>query len=147
MDWFYPVLCGALSGQQAQARLLAGWGKYVEEGKGVRCTSDQPWVTVAESCELTMALLAAGDRARAATLFSWLHQWRHEDGSFWTGYQFVEDLMWPDERPTWTAAAILLAADALTCYTPASKLFTDVVLLNPAQQAERTDLRQFVKET
>ena len=147
MDWFYPVLSGALSGQVAQTRLQEGWREFVKEGMGVRCTSDQPWVTVAESCELTMALLAAGDRARAVALFSWLHQWRHGDGSFWTGYQFVEDIMWPDEKPTWTSAAILLAADALTLHTPACRLFTEVMLLDFTQQAQGADLRHCIEET
>jgi hypothetical protein len=147
MDWFYPVLSGVLTKQAAQARLQERWQEFVEEGMGVRCTSDQPWVTVAESCELTLALLAAGDRTRALTLYSWLLQWRHQDGAFWTGYQFVEDIMWPDEKPTWTAAAILLAADALTEYTPACSLFTRVEMLESAQQSQRADLRQLIEET
>lgn len=147
MDWFYPVLTGVFSGQQAQARLQERWSEFVKEGMGVRCTSDEPWVTVAESCELTMALLAAGDHARAVELYSWLHQWRDDGGAFWTGYQFIEDIMWPEERPTWTSGAILLAADALTHYTPASQLFVEVDLLKPLQQTEAFNLRQRVKET
>jgi hypothetical protein len=75
-----------------------------------------------------MALLAAGDHARAVELYSWLHQWRSDSGDYWTGYQFAEDLLWPDERPTWTAGAVLLAADALTRHTAASQLFTRVDL-------------------
>ena len=85
---------------------------FVEPGLGCRCVVEEPWVTVAESCELVMALLAAGDHARAVELYSWLHQWRSADGSYWTGWQMVEELLWPDEKPTWTAGAILLAADA-----------------------------------
>ena len=147
MDWFYPVLAGAYRGRAAQARLQERWDEFVEQGMGVRCTSDEPWVTVAESCELTMALLAAGERSRAVTLYSWLHQWRHDDGSYWTGYQFVVDVLWPDEKPTWTAAAVLLAADALTEATPAAKLFTEVGLLEPAQQSQSSRLRHCVKDT
>ncbi|MBL4826159.1 MAG: prenyltransferase, partial [Spongiibacteraceae bacterium] len=129
MDWFYPVLTGVLPKATAQARLKERWHEFVEQGMGCRCVADEPWVTVAESCELTMALLAAGDHARAVTVYSWLHQWRSSDGSYWTGYQFVQDVLWPDEKPTWTAGAILLAADALTEHTPASGLFTGVQLL------------------
>ena len=77
-----------------------------------------------------MALLAAGDHARAVMVYSWLHQWRESNGEYWTGYQFVEDVLWPDERPTWTAAAILLAADALTEHTAAYHLFSQVRLLD-----------------
>lgn len=128
MDWFYPVLAGVYHGQAARARLYARWDEFVETGMGCRCVVEEPWVTVAESCELVLALLAAGDHARAVELYSWLHQWRDADGSYWTGYQFAEDLLWPAERPTWTAAAILLAADALTAHTAAAELFTRVSL-------------------
>jgi hypothetical protein len=135
MDWFYPVLTGALQGPAARARLSARWDEFVLPGMGCRCVVEEPWVTVAESCELVLALLAAGDHARAVELYSWLHQWRDGDGSYWTGYQFVEDLLWPAERPTWTAAAILLAADALTAHTAAAQLFTTVALPPAARPA------------
>jgi len=137
MDWFYPVLSGVYTGAEARARLAARWNEFVEKGLGCRCVSDEPWVTVAESCELVMALLAAGDHARAVEVYSWLQQWRASDGAYWTGYQMVEDLLWPDEKPTWTAGAVLLAADALTEHTPAARLFTSVQLLDPASQEAR----------
>jgi hypothetical protein len=54
MDWFYPVLCGAVTGEPAGRRIERQWKKYVVEGLGVRCVSDQPWVTVAESSELVL---------------------------------------------------------------------------------------------
>ena len=123
MDWFYPVITGWVQGQEAIERIDGRWSEFVEPGLGCRCEVQEPWVTVAESCELTLALLAAGDRSRAAELFSWLTQWRDGDGAWWTGYQFVEDVLWPDEKPTWTAGAIMLAADALTDHTPAAQLF------------------------
>jgi hypothetical protein len=135
MDWFYPVLAGVITGTAARERLAARWKEFVEPGLGCRCVVEEPWVTVAESCELVMALLAAGDHARAVELYSWLHQWRGDRGDYWTGYQFALDLLWPDERPSWTAGAVLLAADALTAHTAASTLFTRVELLEsrPAQ--------------
>jgi hypothetical protein len=129
MDWFYPVLTGVITGAAARERLASRWSEFVEDGMGCRCVVEEPWVTVAESCELVMALLAAGDRARAVELYSWLHQWRSDEGDYWTGYQFAQDLLWPDERPTWTAGAVLLAADALTQHTAAANLFTRVELL------------------
>ena len=48
--------------------------------------------------------------------------------------------MWPDERPTWTAGAVLLAIDALYRLTDACALFTsDSLLRNSAatQYAKR----------
>ena len=142
MDWFYPVLTGALPRAQASAHLQLRWNEFVEEGMGCRCVADQPWVTVAESCELTMALLAAGDHARAVVVYSWLHQWRESNGEYWTGYQFAEDLLWPNERPTWTAAAILLAADALTEHSAAHHLFKEVRLLRLAESATEAELER-----
>ena len=124
MDWFYPILAGVHTKQEAIIRLNQRWPEFVLPNMGTRCVTDQPWVTVAESCELVLALLAAGDAKRATTVFQWLQQWRCHDGSYWTGYQFAEDLFWPDEKPTWTAGAILLAADALTQHTAACHLFT-----------------------
>jgi len=140
MDWFYPVLTGVFTGKEARARLASRWDEFVEEGLGCRCEVQEPWVTIAESCELVMALLAADDHARAVEVYSWLQQWRSNDGSYWTGYQMVEDLLWPDEKPTWTAGAILLAADALTEHTPAAKLFCSVQLLD--QEAVSTTKRR-----
>ena len=123
MDWFYPILAGLVVGGSARDRLNQRWTEFVEPGIGCRCENHQPWATVAESCELTLALLAAGERERAAELFSWLTQWRDTDGAWWTGYQFAEQVLWPLEKPTWTAGAVLLAADALTAHTGASGLF------------------------
>ena len=126
MDWFYPVLAGVFQGEQGLERINARWHEFVESGLGCRCENHQPWVTVAESCELTMALLSVGDVARAQALFDGLWQWRDEAGVFWTGYQFEEDVLWPLEKPTWTSGAVLLAADALSQCTTASRLFTEV---------------------
>ena len=89
MDWFYPILAGVVEGEAAQQRLSGRWSEFVEPGIGCRCENHQPWATVAESCELTLALLAAGQREQAAELFSWLAQWRDDDGAWWTGYQFA----------------------------------------------------------
>jgi hypothetical protein len=125
MDWFYPVLTGVLAGKMAQQHIEKKWLTFVEADVGCRCVSDEPWVTVAESCELTLALLAAGEHARALNLFSWLHQWMDTDGGYWTGYNFRDQVIWPQEKTTWTAGAILLAADALTGHTHAARLFIE----------------------
>jgi len=128
MDWFYPVLAGVFTGAQARARLDSRWHTFVEPTLGCRCVADQPWVTIAESCELTMACVAAGCRSRGRAMFDSIRRYQAEDGSWWTGYAFADDVMWPDERPTWTAGSVLLAADALDHLTPASRLFTSVSL-------------------
>ena len=43
-------------------------------------------------------------------------------------YQFAEQMLWPNEKPTWTAGAVLLAVDALTHHTSASGLFLSPAL-------------------
>jgi hypothetical protein len=80
---------------------------------------------------LVLALLAVGRRQQALELFNWLVQWRDTDGAWWTGYQFEESVLWPLEKPTWTAGAVLLAIDALTGHTPASQLFLVSALDDP----------------
>ena len=65
MDWYYPILGGVLRGHAAEARLASKWDTFVAPGRGVRCVSDQPWVTAAETCELVMALDAIGLHERA----------------------------------------------------------------------------------
>jgi hypothetical protein len=123
MDWFYPVLAGALTGSEARRRIDKYWKKFVIEGQGVRCVFDQPWVTVAETCELVLALAAMGARDMARLVFGWIGDKRYEDGSFWCGYTYPEMVIWPEDKITWTNAVVLLAADALYHLTPASRLF------------------------
>lgn len=123
MDWYYPVLCGAVTGTAARQRIDRAWDKFVVPGWGVRCVSDQPWVTIAEASELILALTAMGDRERAAIVFNWIRDKRYDDGSYWMGVTFPDGVIWPEERTTWTAAAVLLAHDALDDLTPASRLF------------------------
>jgi hypothetical protein len=142
MDWFYPVLAGVLQGQEAKNRINEKWKVFVEDGLGCRCVSDEPWVTIAESCELVMALIAAGEKQKASQLFSWLHEYRDDDGAYWTGWVFRDQAIWPEEKPTWTAGAVLLAADALTEATPASKIFSEVNLLEPFQKSQGVNRRQ-----
>ncbi len=123
MDWFYPILCGALSGADARKRLDKYWRKFVIEGQGVRCVFDAPWVTVAETCELVLALSAMGRREVARMVFGWIADKRHPDGSFWCGHTCPDMEVWPEDRLSWTDAAALLAADALYRITPAAGLF------------------------
>ncbi len=139
MDWFYPVLSGVITGAAARTRLERRWHEFVEEGTGCRCVADRPWMTVAESCELVMSLLAAGERNRAMQLFSWLHAHRDSDGAYWAGVTFPEGEVWPVEKPAWTAAAVVMAADALTRHTAAWHLFADDSGNEAAQATQRAD--------
>lgn len=136
MDWFYPILAGIYSKEEAELRIDARWHDFVHPTLGCRCVSDEPWVTIAESCELTLALIASGRAQQAQSLFNSLLQWQDQDGGFWTGYSFRDKVIWPLEKTSWTAAAILLAADALNTITPAAQLFTSPSHLLFTQETE-----------
>jgi hypothetical protein len=113
MDWYYPVIGGALPRADGLARLRARWADFVIDGLGIRCVDDEPWVTGAETCELAIALHLLGETGSAATLVRDMQHLRHSDGAYWTGWQFVGGAHYPDERSTWTAAAVILAVDTL----------------------------------
>jgi hypothetical protein len=123
MDWFYPILSGVFSGAEAQRRIESQWNKFVVMGMGVRCVSDEPWVTVAETSELSLTLTAMGHRKLSETIFNWIQDKRYEDGSYWCGVTFPDKIVWPEDKLTWTNAVVLMAADALYNLTPASQLF------------------------
>lgn len=124
MDWYYPILGGAVRGVAAKERIQERWDTFVVEGLGVRCVSDQPWVTAAESAELVLSLAAMGEHETGARILSDIQHLRDpDDGAYWTGYQFTERVRWPVERSTWTAAAVILAVDALTSTTPGARAF------------------------
>lgn len=123
MDWFYPILSGALTGKEAQKRLDKYWKKFVVEGQGVRCVSDEPWVTMAETAEFILALAAMGHTKKALIVFDWIKDARFDDGSYWCGYTFPDMVIWPEEKLSWTNGVLLMAADALFDLTPAGRLF------------------------
>jgi hypothetical protein len=125
MDWYYPVLTGVVTGAEGRERLAARHDAFVMDGRGVRCVSDRPWVTVAETCEYAMACLSVGEPDRAEELLSWAQRYRTDDGRYWTGTVFPDEGRFPaGERSTYTASAVVLAADGLAGGSPASCLFT-----------------------
>jgi hypothetical protein len=122
-------MAGAVTGEAARARLAADWDRFVVPGLGTRCVADHPWVTGAETCELALALVVAGQPEAAREQVAAMQHLRHDDGSYWTGLVYADDARWPVERPTWTAAAVVLAVDALAGAGPASGLFADPAAL------------------
>jgi len=123
MYWFYPILSGALTGEAATRRIEKYWKKYIIEGQGVRCVSDRPWVTMAETSEFVLALSGMGNVKLARIVFSWIQERTYEDGTFWCGYTFPDMVIWPEEKISWTNGVVLMAADALYGLTPAARLF------------------------
>jgi hypothetical protein len=119
MDWYYPALSGVLGSAAALAQLEAQAARFNVLGLGCRCVASEPWVTVAESCELAMALLSLGDRTAASAVLDAQLAHRDETGAFWMGWQYAQGVFWPRERPTWTQAAAILAFDARDAVSPA----------------------------
>jgi GH15 family glucan-1,4-alpha-glucosidase len=128
MDWYYPVLGGAVRGPDAALRLDAQWDRFVIDGLGIKCVGKNDWVTGAETCELVMALDAIGDRGRALELFADMQHLRTQDGAYWTGYVWPDDVNWPVEHTTYTAAAVVLAWDALAGDTAGSDIMRGTTL-------------------
>ena len=131
MDWYYPILGGVLRGHAAEARIAAKWDTFVVSGRGVRCVSDRPWVTAAETCEFVMALDAIGADHHARRLFTSVQFLRADGGGYWTGANFDDDVfhgagdgeLYPAEQPSWNSAAVVLAANALAGTGPTAGLF------------------------
>lgn len=123
MDWYYPVLGGVMVGEQAAELLDARWDDFVVDGLGIRCVDHRPWVTGAETCELVLSLEAVGRHRQALEQFTAMQHLRDDDGSYWTGLVYADGKRWPVELSTWTAAAMLLAADALSRATPGNEIF------------------------
>jgi hypothetical protein len=128
MDWYYPVLGGAMRGRAGLARLAERWDHFVRPGLGVLCVDHDPWVTGAETCELAMALEALGDHRRALELFADMQHLRDTGGRYWTGFVYPENVNWPVEHTTYTAAAVVLAADTLAGATAAAGIMRGATL-------------------
>lgn len=110
MDWYYPVLAGAVG----VGALLGRWDDFVADGWGVHCVADEPWVTTAETCELVLALACRGREDDAVRILADVQHLRDDDGAYLTGRNYVLDVTFPaGERTTWSAAAVVLACDAL----------------------------------
>ena len=114
MDWYYPVLAGCLTGERAVARLAAQWDEFAMDQLGIRCVSDESWVTASETAECSIAHAVVGDVATAADLLRWTRPHRLDDGSYLTGIVYPSgETFPPHETSAYTAAAVILAADAI----------------------------------
>jgi MMP endo-(1,4)-3-O-methyl-alpha-D-mannosidase len=126
MDWYYPVLCGVITGERALERLRASWETFIVPDWGVLCVSDQPWVTMAESSELAISLALVDLIEESEMVLDWIQEKRYEDGAFWTGVTFPDGVIYTEEKTAWTAAAVLLATDLLYDLSPAGRFFKTV---------------------
>lgn len=113
VSWFYPVLTGVVNGNRGKAHLLENWDRFVIENRGCKCVVEEPWwVTVAETCELIMALIRVGEREKADQLWTWILELQDKPGVFWTGIKIPEETIWPQEQISWVTASVVIAASA-----------------------------------
>ena len=124
MDWYYPILCGVIDGEDGLKRVNESWHKFVVKDLGCKCVEEEPWVTAAESCELVLALNKISEKDKAEVIFKdVLNLADPKTNLFWTGYVFADKKYWPIEKPSWTAAAVILAANSLYKFTKSSDFF------------------------
>ncbi len=124
MDWYYPVLSGSLTSSAAKARLEDQFETFVMHENGVRCVSDEPWITASETAECSMAFAAIDDIDTAQFLLNTTSHHRRHDGSYLTGLVYPDKVVFPaDETSAYTGAAIILAADSLYSISPAARIF------------------------
>ncbi|MDL9936563.1 prenyltransferase [Gordonia sp. ABSL1-1] len=126
MDWYYPVLGGAVRGKLGQELIASRWNDFVVPELGTRCVDHRPWVTGAETSELALALDALGDTADAIELIKSIQHLRDPDGSYWTGLVYADGKRWPVEKSCWTSAAVVLAVDAVSRTSVGNGIFRDV---------------------
>jgi hypothetical protein len=125
MEWYYPVLTGVLPRPLARARLAASWRRFVVKGWGCRCVEGEPWVTAAETAELAIALAASGSPDLARRLLATLARLRSPEGDIWMGWQIRENAPWPEERPSWTPGAVLVADDVARAASGGARVFLE----------------------
>ena len=113
MDFYYPFLAGIKNNKEEFLDLL---DNYYVKGFGVKCVAEEPWVTIAESSECAISALIHDNEDIAKDIFNDIQQFQNKDGIFPTGYQYDMEIFWPEENSTWTNAAVIIAAHALSFY-------------------------------
>tara|TARA_Y100000748_G_scaffold295354_1_gene287006 strand:- start:725 stop:973 length:249 start_codon:yes stop_codon:yes gene_type:complete len=77
-----------------------------------------------------MAYLAVGERTHAIELFTKIQDYRDNSGRYLTGVVYPENVSFPEsEYSTYSAAAVILAADAIQGETQAANMFADHTFL------------------
>ena len=123
MDWYYPILGGINSKKRINSLTTKIKDSFWIQGLGIKCVSDEPWVTVAETSECSIAYKKIGKDKIALELLHNAISIVDSKGIPYMGWQFHENIYWPDETPSWTSAACILAADANNRLTSGADLF------------------------
>lgn len=123
MDWYYPILGGINSKKRINSLTTKIKDSFWIQGLGIKCVLDEPWVTVAETSECSIAYKKIGKDKIALELLHNAISIVDSKSIPYMGWQFHENIYWPDETPSWTSAACILAADANNQLTSGAGLF------------------------
>tara|TARA_X000000368_G_scaffold12044_1_gene9708 strand:- start:1374 stop:2423 length:1050 start_codon:yes stop_codon:yes gene_type:complete len=123
MDWYYPILSGCLNDNQKFFYVDKVFKDFYIKEMGIKCVIEEPWVTVAETCEFIICLMISGRDEDAKKLLKDVINISDINGVPYMGWQYEENIFWPLERPTWTSAALIIAADSVMGLSKGKDLF------------------------
>tara|TARA_B100001250_G_scaffold378074_1_gene367650 strand:+ start:102 stop:1151 length:1050 start_codon:yes stop_codon:yes gene_type:complete len=123
MDWYYPILSGCLNDKEKNYYIERVFNDFYIKDIGIKCVTEEPWITVAETCEFIIALMISGRGEDAKKLLLDILNICDENYIPYMGWQYEENIFWPKEKPSWTSAAAILAADTVLDFSKASDLF------------------------
>ena len=123
MDWYYPILSGCLNDNQKIFYVDKVFKDFYIKEMGIKCVIEEPWVTVAETCEFIICLMISGRDEDAKKLLKDVINISDINGVPYMGWQYEENIFWPLERPSWTSAALIIAADSVMGLSKGKDLF------------------------
>ena len=123
MDSYYPILSGCLNEKEIKSYIDKTFSDFYVDGIGIKCVKEEPWITVAETSEFIISLVIQGNVKKSKELLLDLINISDENKIPYMGWQYEENIFWPNEKPSWTAAALIIAADSVLNFSDASDLF------------------------
>ena len=123
MDSYYPILSGCLNENEIKSYIDKIFSNFYVDKIGIKCVIEEPWVTVAETSEFIISLMISGDLDKSKELLIDVLSICDENKIPFMGWQYEENIFWPNEKPSWTAAALIIAADSVMNFSNASDLF------------------------
>jgi hypothetical protein len=125
MDWYYPIISGVLSDSEKDKYIKKIYKDFYIEGIGVKCVVEEPWVTVAETSEFIVSLVISNKIEEAKKLLIEVMNISDLNDIPYMGWQYEENIFWPEEKPSWTAAALILAADSIYDFSSGSDILKE----------------------
>jgi hypothetical protein len=125
MDSYYPIISGALSNSEKEKYIKKIYKDFYVEGIGVKCVVEEPWVTVAETSEFIVSLVISNEIEEAKKILTEVMNISDSNDIPYMGWQYEENIFWPEEKPNWTSAALILAADSIFDFSPGSDILKD----------------------